>query len=767
VNALQALARLAVTLAAVLVVASAGCGAGPGAPPDAAAPPDARPPTPPRRLGAQLQPDGDLVVRVASTRATRLEVWLYDTALGAPERLHVRLVPEASDPSVFAARVTAADLAGAGLGPPATIYYGLRAWGPNWPYDPSWTPGSGAGFVADVDADGDRMNPNKLLVDPYARELSHDPENPDNLDGNPYRTGPGWRDVDSAPVAPKGVVLPDAPAPADVGPRPIRPLRDDVVYEVHLRGLTAGDPAAGACRGTYAAAAARADELAELGVTAIELLPVQETNNDANDVDPTSDAGDNYWGYATLAFFAPDRRYACDRTPGGPTRELQAMVRAFHARDIKVLVDVVYNHTAEGGGGSLLSWRGLDDGAYYELSDDGYGFADQTGIGASTNATSGLFRGLVLDSLAYWHQTLGVDGFRFDEAPVLANGCDRGCYRWVGGDPGGLLRRIADDLPARPAGGGDGVDLIAEPWGVGAGTYQLGSFPPGWSEWNGAFRDTMRADQNQLDVAPVTLGWLADRVAGSQELFHDDGRAPSAPVNYLVSHDGFTLHDLYACNGKHNDQPWPYGPSSGGADDNKSWDHGGDPVRQRQAARTGMALLALSVGVPMIEGGDEVLRGQGCNNNPYDLDSPAMWLPDPATVPPEAAAFRAFAARLLSYRRDHAALRPAAWPDGNTLGFYGAGGARIGGAIMDDPAQQFLAWRFAGAGDGVRSLYVMYDGGLDAVQATLPAPAGGASWVRILDTDAAFEAGGNFVEHVMGGLTYDVHPRSLVLFEER
>ena len=720
----------------------------------------------PARLGAQLQPDGDLVVRVASTRATRIEVWLYAAPMQAPERLRVALAPEHADPTVFAARIAASDLAAAGLAPPATIYYGLRVWGPNWTYDPSWVPGSDAGFVADVDAAGNRMDPNKLLFDPYARELSHDPINAQNQDGRAFRTGAGYRDLDSAPIAPKGIVLPE-PADVDVGPRPTRPFHDDVVYEVHVRGLTAGDPAAGSCRGTYAAAAARAGALAALGVTAIELMPVQETGNDQNDLDPTSDSGDNYWGYSTLAYFAPDRRYACDRTPGGPTRELQAMVRAFHARGLKVFVDVVYNHTAEGGGGSLLSLRGLDNAAYYELDASGAGFADQTGTGASINATSTLVRDLVVDSLRYWHEVLGVDGFRFDLAPVLANSCARSCYHWDGDNPSGILRRVAAELPARAADGGDGVDLVAEPWGTAAGTYQLGAFPSGWSEWNGKFRDTMRQDQNQLGIAPVTPGWLADRIAGSQELFKASGRSPSASVNYLASHDGFTLYDLYHCNGPNNGQAWPYGPSNGGTADNESWDQGGDPVLQRQAARTGMALLMLSVGVPMIEGGDEVLRTQHCNNNPYNLDSPATWL-DP-TLAQTNAGFLAFTTQLLAYRHAHPALHPAAWPTYQTLGWYSASGAPIGGATMDDASLRFLAWRFDGAaaGDPARSIYVMYDSGTADVTATLPAPAAGAHWVRIADTGAWLEAEGNFSEHVMGGLTYTVHARSLALFEER
>jgi isoamylase len=732
----------------------------------------------PPRLGGAWAPGGEaLVFRVASTRATRVEVAIFAAPLGEAERLRVVLTPEADTP-VFAARVTRAELARAGVdvagGDP--VYYGYRVWGPNWTWDPGWTPGSELGFVARVDGDGNRMDPNKLLLDPYAREMSHDPTTIGHDDGRIYRTDEEWRAVDSGPWAPKGIVLSEEPdGDGGVGPRPTGPLRDDVVYEVHLRGLTAGDAAAGDCRGTYAGAATRADQLATLGVTAVELLPVQETWNDRNDVVPDDAGGDNYWGYSTLAFFAPDRRYACDRSPGGPTRELRAMVRAFHERGIKVIVDVVYNHTAEGGGGSLYSLRGLDNAAYYELDDSGAGFVDNTGIGASTNATHPLFRDLVLDSLAYLHEVLGVDGFRFDLASVLGNTCARGCFAYDGEDPDGVLRRAAAELPARPAGGGDGVDLIAEPWGIGAGTYQIGRFPAGWSEWNGQYRDLVRQDQNQLDVAAVTPGWLADRIAGSPELFGDDGRPPAASINYLVAHDGLTLRDLYACNGKNNGQPWPYGPSDGGTNDNYAWDHGGDPARQRQAARTGLALLMLSAGVPMITGGDEMLRSQRCNNNPYNLDSPGIWLDWSGLADSAGAGFFEFTRRAIAFRRAHPALRPAGYLGGAAISWRGVDAQPLGAGYVDDASQHFLAFRLDGGatGDPARAIYVAYNGDDAGVQLTLPPHAADTRWYRAADTGAWMEAEpqGNFAppgnEYMMNGSLYDLGARTLAIFVER
>ncbi|MBS1118230.1 MAG: isoamylase [Deltaproteobacteria bacterium] len=702
-------------------------------------------------MGAHYEPDGaGVVFRLASTRASRIELAIYDAPTGA-ERSRIVMEREPGS-DTWRARVPAAEL-------PEVIYYGYRVWGPNWPFDPSWQPGSRAGWIVDVDGDGNRMNPNKLVFDPYARELSHDPTTPTQQDGSFYGTGNN-RDKDSGPVAPKGIVLHDDDV--ELGVKPQRPLRDELIYEVHVRGLTAQD--ATACAGTYAGAATRAAYLAELGVTAIELLPVQETPNDRNDVDPASAGGDNYWGYSTLAYFAPDRRYACDRSPGGPTRELREMVHAFHDRGIKVYIDVVYNHTSEGGGGSLLSLRGIDNAGYYQLDREGTGYTDSNGVGADVAADKPLARRLVLDSLHYWRDTLGVDGFRFDLAPILGNVCGPGCFRFEPGFPA----QIAAEL-ARPRDGGDGADLIAEPWGVVPGSYQVGQFPAGWSEWNDRYRDLLRQDQNQRGMVAVTPGWLSARVAGSSELFRHDGRSPASSINYLVSHDGFTLHDQYACNASNNHQVWPYGPSDGGSTDNKSWDHDGDAGAQRQAARTGLALLALSQGVPMITGGDERLRGQRCNNNPYNLDSPATWLDWSSPEP----TFTTFARRLFAFRSAHPALRLADWIEPAQVAWSDDAGNVASAAYLDDAAKPVLAWRLDGAalGDPSPALYVAYNRGAQGIAVVLPAPPAGTSWYRVADTGAWMEPQANIAppgtEARMGTARYDLEGRSLALFVAR
>jgi isoamylase len=683
-------------------------------------------------LGATWTPDGSAVVfRVASTRATRIELAIYGDAFGTERRFEMTQEGE-----IFEARIAAADL-------PATIYYGYRAWGPNWPYDPAWQPGSTAGWITDVDGDGNRMNPNKLVFDPYARELSHDPA------GSELGVGDANRAKDSGPVAAKGIVLREEAY--ELGARPQRPLSDDVIYEVHLRGFTRA--AGGDCAGTYAGAAAKAAYLAELGITAVEFLPVQETPNDRNDVDPESANGDNYWGYSTLAYFAPDRRYACDRSPGGPTREWKEMVRAFHDRGIKVLIDVVYNHTAEGSGGALLSLRGLDNAGYYQLDRAGTGFTNSNGVGADlATATKPLAANLTIDSLVYWRDTLGVDGFRFDLAPVLGNACGPSCFTF---DPA-FLARIADELA--------GAELIAEPWGIANGTYQVGNFPAGWSEWNDKFRDLIRDDQNRKGLAAVTPGALATRVLGSSDLFRDPGRAPSAGINFLVAHDGFTLHDLYACDGKANSQPWPFGPSDGGSNDNRSWDHEGDAAAQRQAARTGLALLALSQGVPMLTGGDERLRGQRCNNNPYNLDSPATWLEWSAPEP----SFTTFTRRLLAFRAAHPALRSAAWIEPAQVSWRDSAGNVASGAYFGDAGKPVLGWLLSTVDDD--PIYVVYNRGTAGLQITLPPPPGTA-WYRVADTGAWMEPEHNIsapgTEHRMAQAKYDLAARSLAVFVAR
>ncbi|MDF3301753.1 isoamylase [Streptomyces tropicalis] len=734
-------------------------------------------------LGAHYDATGTAIdFRVFSSRAGRIDLYLFRTASGSQEAAVVPLTKDAAT-NVWSAGVPVSTVQGQ-YGITGTVYYGYRAWGPNWPYDPAWTKGSSAGFISDVDAAGNRFDPNKLLTDPYARELSHDPVTPGGADGTAYGTGPQYRAVDDGALAPKGIVLPDDTT--STGTKPTRALKDDIVYEVHVRGLTENDPSVPAAdRGTYAGAARKAAGLAALGVTAVEFLPVQETQNDANDVAPTSTTGDNYWGYSTLDYFAPDRRYASDKSPGGPTREFKAMVKAYHDAGIKVFTDVVYNHTGEGGPWnasdkntySLLSLRGLDNPTYYSLTSDMQSPWDNTGVGGNVNTYNPVTGNLITDSLAYWKDSLGVDGFRFDLAPVLGNTCQHGCFQYSRTDPGTALNRITALMPARPAGGGTGTDWIAEPWALGSGTYQVGNFPAGWSEWNDKFRDALRRSQNALGVEDVTPGELATRFSGSSDLYQDDGRAPFNSVDFMVAHDGFTLADLYRCNTKNNNQPWPYGPSDGGSDHNLSWDQGGVAADQRKAARNGFAFLMLSAGTPMMTGGDEYLRSLQCNNNPYDLDSSANWLTTAWSG--DQSTFRTYVQRLIAFRKAHPALRPTTFysasdSNGNGMGglqWFTPAGSTPDTTYWSDPNNHALAWRIDGTefSDPAPALYVGYNGWSGDVDFTLPSPGAGRNWYRVTDTSTWAEGPDQVAqpgaESLVGGAggVYTLHARATLL----
>lgn len=719
--------------------------------------------------GARLHPDGDLEVRVWAPRASRVELALFSVPMGQSERLRLALRREGE---VHRLRVRRSQLMSAGLAEP--YYYGLRAFGPNWRFDPSWAPGSGRGFLADVDGEGNRMNPNKLLLDPYALELSHDPVNATHRDQSVYESGAEHRNRDSGPFAPKGVVF-TQPTPMRAGPD--RPFKDEIIYEVHLRGLTAQDPEVPPEeRGTYAGAARRARYLRELGVTAVEFLPLHETPNDQNPL--TEDAeGDNYWGYYSSSFFAPDRRYAADRSPGGPTRELRALVEAFHAEGLKVYVDVVFNHTAEGGArgdrARVMSWRGLDNAAYYELAGDPAGYVDNNGVGPNLNLTSPLAADMVLASLHYWHEVLGVDGFRLDLASVLGNRCPRGCFEY---ERDGYLARLVEELPARPSNGGAGVDLIAEPWALGWGTYQVGNFPRGWAEWNDQFRDTIRRDLNRLDVEDVTPRVLRRRISGSPDLYDDDGRPPSSSVNFVTCHDGSTLHDLFSYASRNNTRPWPCGPSDGGAAEERQWDHRGDPVLQRRAARTALGLTLLSAGVPMILGGDEMLRTQQGNNNAYNIDSECTWLDWSLQETHES--FAHFTRELLAFRSAHSALRPADYwrdqdGDGDGLpqvSWYRDDGELVDARYLDDPTRHFLAFSLDADefGDPAAALYVAYNGWSQDLELRIPEPPGGTVWHLVADTGTAAEGWSNFRapsdREAFAGSTYKLEARALALW---
>ncbi|MCX7025312.1 MAG: isoamylase [Spirochaetes bacterium] len=606
-------------------------------------------------LGALTGDDGSCRFAVYSGTAEALVLELYDEAIGS-DAARDYFMAKGPD-GIFRAHVS-----GVGAG----ALYGFRAWGPNWRFDPGWRRGnSGTGFVADVDGAGNRFNPNKLLFDPYARELSHDRVTPGILalgdDAGMYGTGGrnvshaqiyggtlaggvplDRRNVDTGKRAPKSVVVSDT---TSFGAKPKLAAEDSIIYEAHVRGLTAHPsasrlskilarvPGFGSVpdvpksqRGTYAGAGLMAPYLQALGYTAIEFLPVHESANDDN---PDDRPGGNFWGYMTYGYFAPDRRFSSDRSAGGPTREFKSMVRAFHECGIEVYLDVVFNHTGEGGiwdstrmSAEILSFRGLDNAAYYALvPGDPTSYWESTGCGNNLNAGSGPVRNLILDSLTYWLDEMGVDGYRFDLAPALG----RVQARSFGFDPrADILVSIADLAQSRDA------EVIAEAWDTAGGGYQVGNFPDRWAEWNGRYRDTVRRFMKGSTDGPISP---ADALHGDWLHFQDQG-GPERSVNFITAHDGFTLADLVSYNARRNDGPWPFGPSDGGASENESWDSAWVPPAsgcpdveafRRQRIRNFLAFQFLSRGVPMTVYGDEFGRTQNGNNNPYNLDSVATW----------------------------------------------------------------------------------------------------------------------------------------------
>jgi isoamylase len=742
-----------------------------------------------------------------SQHASRIEVWLYARPRDAQPLERLQLERHANGRwslelpwRQLADRVESA------------LYYGYRAWGPNWPFDAAWAPGTESGFVGDVDKHGHRFNPNKLLLDPYAREISHDPApRLSAIDPNEYAdvyyTGPGWRALDTGEQAPKGLVLLNAPN-SELGSKPKRLLKDDVLYELHVRGFSMADSSLPPeLRGTFAGAGLKADYLKQLGVSAVELLPVFQFASEQNDDGDT--LGDNYWGYMTLGYFAPNRRYAADRSPGGPTREFRAMVKAFHDAGIKVILDVAYNHTGEGllkrasdGDESrtaderqfsdracLLSFRGLDNASYYTLRSrmdldackPHQRYQDNSACGPNLNVTEPVVQALILDSLRYWVEEQGVDGFRFDLAPVLGNRLPVEGYAFDPDAP--VLRRIREELPLRSADGQHGVDLIAEPWGVGAGTYQLGYFAPGWAQWNDRYRSVVRRAQNKLWVRAPLPHEVANVLSGSdQQLRQAPGQREARPwhsLNYVSAHDGYTLRDVFSYTGG-----------------DEGWDHGGVAAKQRKAVRNAFALLMTSAGVPMFQAGDELFRSLGGIQNPVAVDDARVYL-DWGQYQRYAAAVERggkaalaelreadevrayeFAREMLALRRRHTALRPERYFTGEKnldsgladLGWYGARGADF--EAWHDPGVRFLAFRVDTSCDheatGVRSLYVGYNWNDSGIQIALPQNLRGARWLRLVDTAEWMEPSGNVDRDgvpIQG--SYGVHERSVVIFQEK
>jgi len=524
-------------------------------------------------------------------------------------------------------------------------------------YLPYVKPGQRYGFRVHGPWDpqkGQRCNPYKLLIDPYAKAI----DGMLQWDGAvfPYRpTSPDEADPeDSAPFVPRSVVH-DRYFDWREDRRPNTPLHDSVIYEMHVKGFTQRHPGIPEhLRGTYAGLAhpAAIEYLLDLGVTAVELLPVHQFVHEKHLVDKHLR---NYWGYSTVGYFAPHNAYCSQSTSGAQVAEFKEMVRKLHEAGIEVILDVVYNHTAEGGHhGPMLSLKGFDNQAYYRLNpEDGREYIDYTGTGNSLNMRHPNVLQLIMDSLRYWITEMHVDGFRFDLASTLArelHDVDR-------------LSAFFDIIHQDPTIGP--VKLIAEPWDVGEGGYQVGKFPPQWSEWNGQYRDFMRDYWAGRDHSVWTL---VQRFTGSPDLYEETGRRPHASINFITAHDGFSLRDLVSYNDKHNQANGE--DTRDGTDDNRSWNCGvegptDDPkvnaLRDRQV-RNFITTLILSQGIPMLQRGDEFGRTQNGNNNMYCHDNELNWI-DWESLDED---LHRFTRRVIELRRRHPVFRRWRWIEGRS-----------------------------------------------------------------------------------------------------
>jgi glycogen operon protein len=612
----------------------------------------------------------------------------------------------------------------------------------------AYLPGVGPGQLYGYRVHGDwapqaglRFNDAKVVVDPYARAIGRDMTwHPSLFAFEPGSNGDGSRErSDSAAYAPLGLVI-DATFDWEQDARPATPWRDTVIYELHVRGSTIRNPDVPPdLRGTFLGVASPAmiRHFRSLGVTAVELMPVHAHVDERALVERGLV---NYWGYNSLAYFAPDARFTHGTSPGEEVREFKTMVKALHAAGLEVILDVVYNHTGEGDYlGPTLSLRGIDNRCYYRLDPGNPArYEDFTGTGNTLNMQSPAVLQLLMDSLRYWIEEMHVDGFRFDLASALARELfevDRlsSFFDIIGQDP--VISR---------------VKLIAEPWDLGAGGYQVGNFPPGWTEWNGRYRDAVRrfwrGDSGMLPE-------LASRLAGSSDLYNNSGRLPHASINFVTCHDGFTLADLVSYDRKHNDANGE--GNRDGDNHNLSWNCGvegpsSDPdilaLRERQR-RNFMLTLLVSIGVPMYSGGDELGRTQDGNNNAYCQDNGMSWTRWPDD--PASKEFLTFVQILAGLRAAEPVLRRRKFLSGRgphraDVLWLGPDGKEMDNGDWSDPNRRTLGVLLDGHaieeldafGEPIHgnTLFILLHAGTEPVTFSLPLCAPGHSWEVVVNT---------------------------------
>jgi isoamylase len=611
-------------------------------------------------------------------------------------------------------------------------------------YAPGVAPGQRYGFRVHGPynpAEGKRCNRYKLLLDPYARAIEGHPQWNEALYGYHFNDQDGAPNgVDSAPFMPRSVVVNPWFDWSDDRP-PRWSWNDTIVYEVHVKGFTKRHPGiAENLRGTYAGFASppAIQYFKSLGITAVELLPIHQFVHSQLLMDRGLR---NYWGYDSIGFFAPHNEYAAYGQRGDQVREFKSMVKTLHQAGIEVILDVVFNHTCEGNHlGPTLSFKGIDNLAYYRTTNDRRFYMDYTGTGNSLNMRHPQVLQLIMDSLRYWIQEMHVDGFRFDLAAALArelHDVDR-------------LSAFFDLIQQDPV--VSQVKLIAEPWDVGEGGYHVGNFPPLWSEWNGKYRDTVRDYWRGQDA---TLGEFAYRFTGSADLYASTGRRPYASINFITAHDGFTLKDLVSYNEKHNEANGE--ENRDGESHNRSWNCGAEgptnddainALRARQQ-RNFLTTLLLSQGVPMISGGDEIGRSQKGNNNVYCQDNELSWFDwenfDEALL--------RFTRNLISLRRRHRIFARRRWFQGRPL--HGTGVKDIAWFTPQAKEMSEEDWKAGFAkslgvflnGDAIAStdmygdrvtddsFYFIFNAHHELLQFTMPDASFGQNWLKLIDTN--------------------------------
>ena len=640
--------------------------------------------------------------------------------------------------------------------------YGFRVHGP-------WAPD-----------DGHRCHPSKLLIDPYAKAIAGDIHWDQSVFGYRFEDPDGSiNDDDSAAHVPKSVVInPFFDWSNDKQPR--IPWHRTIVYEAHVRGFTMQHPGIpGELRGTYAGLAhpVAIEYLQKLGITAIELMPVHHFVHDSTLIEKGLR---NYWGYNSIGFLAPYSGYSASGTDGQQVQEFKQMVKTMHAAGIEVILDVVYNHTAEGNHlGPILSMKGIDNRAYYRLmQDDPKFYMDYTGTGNSMNMRHPHVLQLIMDSLRYWATEMRVDGFRFDLAATLArelHEVDR-------------LSAFFDIIQQDPI--ISQLKLIAEPWDVGEGGYHVGNFPPLWSEWNGKYRDTVRDYWRGGDE---TLAEFAFRFTGSSDLYANTARRPYASINFVTAHDGFTLRDLVSYSEKHNDANGE--GNRDGESHNRSWNMGAegetdDPAIRKARARQQrnfLATLLLSQGVPMLLAGDELGRTQSGNNNAYCQDNEISWVgwnPSPENVLDSMDEdLLAFTRALIAFRHAHAVFRRRRWFQGRSLhgtdvvdiGWFTPGGEPMSEEDWQVGFAKSLAVFLNGQAIPTRNsrgervvddtFFVLFNAHHEPMPFTIPPGAYGQSWRRVLDTDTLAPINENEGDVFPSGASIQVADRSLVVLK--